>query len=58
MTASMNFRAGRLGRPWRAGRAVIADMGKSRVAGFTGYRRTVDAFLALFERQRAEKLIP
>ncbi|MHA7284031.1 SDR family oxidoreductase [Arthrobacter sp. TMS2-4] len=37
---------------------VVTDMGKSRVAGFTGYRRTLDAFTALFERYRAEKLIP
>jgi nucleoside-diphosphate-sugar epimerase len=37
---------------------VVTDMGKSRVAGFTGYRRTVDAFIGLFERYRAENLIP
>ncbi|ASN40501.1 NAD-dependent dehydratase [Arthrobacter sp. 7749] len=37
---------------------VVADMSKSRVAGFTGYRRTYDAFISLFERYRAEKLIP
>lgn len=37
---------------------VTADMGKSRVAGFTGYRRTLDAFIDLFERYRTEKLIP
>ncbi|MHA7279622.1 SDR family oxidoreductase [Arthrobacter sp. MDT2-2] len=37
---------------------VVTDMGKSRDAGFTGYRRTLDAFLALFERYRAENLIP
>ncbi len=37
---------------------VVADMSKSRVAGFTGYRRTLDAFTDLFERYRAEKLIP
>ncbi|MBD7996185.1 SDR family oxidoreductase [Arthrobacter sp. Sa2CUA1] len=37
---------------------VLTDMSKSRVAGFTGYRRTEDAFLALFERLRAERLIP
>jgi nucleoside-diphosphate-sugar epimerase len=37
---------------------VVADMSKSRVAGFTGYRRTEDAFLQLFERFRADRLIP
>lgn len=36
---------------------VTADMGKSRVAGFTGYRRTEDAFLALFDRYRQDRLI-
>ncbi len=37
---------------------VMADMGKSRVAGFAGYRRTLDAFISLFDRYRAERLIP
>ena len=37
---------------------VFADMGRSRAAGFTGYRNTEQAFLALFERYRAERLIP
>ena len=37
---------------------VVTDMGKSRVAGFTGYRRTPDAFFTLFDRYRAERLIP
>ena len=37
---------------------VVTDMSKSRLAGFTGYRRTVDAFTDLFDRYRAEKLIP
>lgn len=37
---------------------VVADMGKSREAGFTGYRRTFDAFVALFDRYRADQLIP
>jgi nucleoside-diphosphate-sugar epimerase len=45
---------GDLGR----GIEVVTDMGKSRVAGFTGYRRTVDAFISLFERYRADNLIP
>jgi len=43
-----------LGRPIE----VLADMSKSRLAGFTGYRRTQDCFTALFERYRAEHLIP
>ena len=37
---------------------VFADMGRSRAAGFTGYRDTEQAFLDLFERYRAERLIP
>jgi nucleoside-diphosphate-sugar epimerase len=37
---------------------VFADMGRSRAAGFTGYRNTERAFLDLFERYRAERLIP
>ncbi len=37
---------------------VIVDMGKSRDAGFTGYRRTLDVFTSLFDRYRAENLIP
>lgn len=37
---------------------VVADMGKSRAAGFTGYRRTFDAFISLFDRYRADQLIP
>lgn len=37
---------------------VVTDMGKSRAAGFTGYRRTLDAFTALFDRYRADGLIP
>jgi hypothetical protein len=45
---------GDLGR----GIEVVTDMGKSRDAGFTGYRRTLDAFTALFERYRAENLLP
>ena len=44
----------RIGRPIE----VVTDMGKSRVAGFTGYRRTPDAFFTLFDRYRAERLIP
>jgi hypothetical protein len=37
---------------------VVTDMGKSRLAGFSGYRRTEDAFTALFDRYRADRLIP
>ncbi|MCC3275002.1 SDR family oxidoreductase [Arthrobacter sp. zg-Y20] len=37
---------------------VLTDMSKSRLAGFTGYRRTEDAFKELFARLRDEKLIP
>ena len=37
---------------------VLTDMSKSRLAGFTGYRRTEDAFLELFDRLQAERLIP
>ncbi|TKV29278.1 SDR family oxidoreductase [Arthrobacter sp. NamB2] len=37
---------------------VVTDMGKSRDAGFTGYRRTYDAIVTLFDRYRAENLIP
>jgi hypothetical protein len=33
-------------------------MSKSRLAGFTGYRRTEDSFLQLFDRYRADGLIP
>lgn len=43
-----------LGRPME----VLADMGKSRAAGFTGYQSTPDAFIDLFERLEAERLIP
>lgn len=43
-----------LGRPIE----VLTDMGKSRALGFTGYRQTDAAFFALFERLRAQRLIP
>jgi hypothetical protein len=33
-------------------------MSKSRLAGFTGYRSTETAFLQLFDRYRADGLIP
>ena len=37
---------------------VVADMSKSRLAGFTGCRRTEDCFLQLFDRFRTDQLIP
>ena len=37
---------------------VVTDVGKSRLAGFTAYHRTVDSFTALFDRYRADRLIP
>ncbi|MCA1177227.1 MULTISPECIES: SDR family oxidoreductase [unclassified Pantoea] len=43
-----------LGRPMEA----FTDMSKSRKAGFTGYRSTLDSFTGLFDRLKAEKVIP
>ncbi len=43
-----------LGRPFE----VVTDMSKSRRLGFTGYVATDDAFFALFDRLRADRLIP
>jgi nucleoside-diphosphate-sugar epimerase len=37
---------------------VVTDMGKSREAGFTAFRRTERAFADLFARYRADRLIP
>jgi nucleoside-diphosphate-sugar epimerase len=37
---------------------VVTDMGKSRDAGFTAFRRTERAFAELFDRYRADRLIP
>jgi len=54
----------RLASPWHTdadlGRPieVVTDMSKSRRLGFTGYVATDDAFFALFERLRADRLIP
>jgi hypothetical protein len=54
----------RLANPWHTdadlGRPieVVTDMGKSRRLGFTQYQPTDDAFLALFERLRKDRLIP
>eukprot|EP01133_Synstelium_polycarpum_P006649 gene6649-7733_t len=43
-----------LGRPME----VMTDMGKSRKAGFLGYQDTPDAFFNLFEKLKAERIIP
>lgn len=54
----------RLASPWHTdadlGRPieVVTDMSKSRRLGFTGYSPTDDAFFALFDRLRADRLIP
>lgn len=54
----------RLASPWHTdadlGRPieVVTDMGKSRRLGFTGYQPSDDAFFDLFERLRADRLIP
>lgn len=54
----------RLASPWHTdadlGRPieVVTDMSKSRRLGFTAYQPTEDAFLALFEQLRADRLIP
>lgn len=54
----------RLASPWHTdadlGRPieVVTDMGKSRKLGFTGYRQTDEAFFGLFDRLRADRLIP
>lgn len=37
---------------------VVTDISKSRLAGFTTHHRTLDSFLALFERYLVERLIP
>jgi len=54
----------RLASPWHTdadlGRPVevVTDMSKSRRMGFTGYQPTDEAFFRLFERLRADRLIP
>jgi hypothetical protein len=54
----------RLASPWHTdadlGRPieVVTDMSKSRRLGFTAYQPTDDAFFRLFERLRADRLIP
>jgi nucleoside-diphosphate-sugar epimerase len=37
---------------------VVTDISKSRLAGFSTHHRTVDSFTQLFDRYRAERLIP
>ena len=55
---------GRLASPWHTdadlGRPieVVTDMSKSRRLGFSRYQPTDDALFALFERLRANRLIP
>jgi nucleoside-diphosphate-sugar epimerase len=54
----------RLASPWHTdadlGRPieVVTDMSKSRRLGFTAYQLTDDAFFALFDRLRSDRLIP
>jgi hypothetical protein len=43
-----------LGRPME----VLTDMTKSRKAGFLDYQSTPDAFFALFDRLKAQRIIP
>lgn len=43
-----------LGRPME----VFTDISKSRKAGFTDYKCTLDAFIHLFEKLKTERLIP
>lgn len=55
---------GKLSSPWHTdadlGRPVevLADMGKSRKAGFLEYQDTLQAFITLFDRLKAERIIP
>jgi hypothetical protein len=37
---------------------VLTDMTKSRTAGFLDYQSTSDALFALFDRLKAERVIP
>ncbi|MGL6125715.1 hypothetical protein [Chryseobacterium artocarpi] len=43
-----------LGRPLE----VMCDMSKSRKLGFKAYKSTEDSFIEVFERLRAENIIP
>lgn len=55
---------GKLASPWHTdadlGRPleVMADMSKSRKAGFLDYQSTPDAFFRLFDQLKAERIIP
>jgi hypothetical protein len=37
---------------------VLTDMSKSRKAGFLDYQSTPDAFFALFDKLKEERVIP
>jgi hypothetical protein len=37
---------------------VLTDMSKSRKAGFLDYQNTLDAFIELFDRLKARRIIP
>jgi len=43
-----------LGRPME----IITDMSKSRKAGFSDYQTTLDSFIDLFDRLKAQRIIP
>ncbi|MDF2554988.1 MAG: NAD-dependent dehydratase [Microbacterium sp.] len=47
-----------LGREIEVVTDISTDISKSRLAGFTVHHRTVDSFTGLFDRYRAERLIP
>ncbi len=36
----------------------LTDLARSRAAGFTGYRSTLQAFLDLFDRLEADRVVP
>ena len=36
----------------------LTDLARSRAAGFTGYRSTLEAFLELFDRLEADGVVP
>jgi nucleoside-diphosphate-sugar epimerase len=36
----------------------LTDMSRSRLAGFTGYVRTLDAFARVFDRLAADRVVP
>jgi hypothetical protein len=59
-----DFDLSRLASPWHTDAdlglpiEVVTDTSKSRRLGFTGYQPRFDAFFSLFERLRADRLIP